>query len=81
MRQESARSARERFADGLRLRFPGRASSDVPVIVSHGRIMSSWLAGLGGMSAWEIWTDLHMPDLIEADLDSKSFRSIDVPLL
>lgn len=53
----------------------------VPVLVSHGRIMASWLASLTGQDAWAIWNDFRMPDLIEVDLKARTFRSHDVPLI
>lgn len=53
----------------------------VPVLVTHGRIMASWLGSLTGQDAWQIWNDLRMPDLIEVDLADRSFRSYVVPLM
>ncbi len=79
MRGESARAAGLRFADAVQSLLV-RPEGEVPVIVSHGRIMSSWLGSVSGIFAWEIWTELRMPDLIEVDLAAKTFRSIDVPL-
>lgn len=78
MRQESSQAASERFADALRARLDTVAG--VPVIVSHGRIMASWLASLTGSSAWEIWTALRLPDLLDVNLDGRTYRSVDVPL-
>jgi broad specificity phosphatase PhoE len=79
MRQESSRDAGARFAEAL-ASWLTTPPTDVPVTVSHGRIMSSWLGGLTETSAWDIWTNLRMPDLIEVDLDRKTFRTIDFPL-
>jgi probable phosphoglycerate mutase len=80
LRGESSRAAGARFGAAI-ASLQGSASDDaVPVIVSHGRIMASWLASLTGTSAWEIWTGLRMPDLIDVDLEQSSFRSIPIPL-
>ncbi len=81
MRQESSHSARERFAAAIRLRFPEHPSDEAPVIVSHGRIMVSWLGALTSVSAWDVWTELRMPDLIEVDLEQRTYHSIDIPLV
>jgi hypothetical protein len=32
------------------------------------------------VSAWDVWTELRMPDLIEVDLEQRTYRSIDIPL-
>jgi broad specificity phosphatase PhoE len=58
-----------------------RDAGGVPVLVSHGRIMASWLADLTGQNAWEIWNAFRLPDLIEVDLVSRTFRSFEVPLV
>jgi 2,3-bisphosphoglycerate-dependent phosphoglycerate mutase len=58
-----------------------RDAGGVPVLVSHGRIMASWLADLTGQDAWEIWNGFRLPDLIEVDLQASTFRSHDVPLI
>lgn len=79
LRQESSHAAGERFADALRARL--ETTVGVPVIVSHGRIMASWLASLTGSHAWEIWTALRLPDLLDVDIDGGTYRSIDVPLV
>jgi len=78
LRQESSHAAGERFGDALRARL--ESAPGVPVIVSHGRIMASWLASLTGSSAWEIWTALRLPDLLDVDIDGRTYRSVDVPL-
>jgi 2,3-bisphosphoglycerate-dependent phosphoglycerate mutase len=58
-----------------------RAAGGVPVLVSHGRIMASWLADLTGQDPWEIWNSFHLPDLIEANPTARTFRSHHVPLV
>jgi len=81
MRDESSRDAGERFGRGIRqLEQQSTSPADVPVIVSHGRIMASWLAGLTGGSPWEIWNDFRMPDLIEVDLSQATMRKVPFPL-
>lgn len=80
MRKESSRAAGDRFAAGVQERLAA-APESVPVIVSHGRIVSSWLASLAGASAWEIWTELRMPDLIDVDLASNTFRTVPFPII
>jgi len=83
LRRESSHAASERFAAALRARFDssGRATPSPPVIVSHGRIMASWLAALTGSGAWDIWTVLRLPDLLDVDLDTGTFRAVNIPLV
>lgn len=76
MRQESSRAAGERFAAAVRDRS---AAAGLPVIVSHGRIMASWLAAVCGINAWEVWAELRLPDLLEVDLDTRTFRPVTLP--
>jgi broad specificity phosphatase PhoE len=79
MRGESAHAAGLRFGDAIQS-WLERSPAELPVIVSHGRILSSWLGSVSGTSAWEIWTELRMPDLIQVNLTARTYRSIDVPL-
>jgi len=76
MRGESSYDAGRRYDAAVR----DAAADGAPVLVSHGRIMASWLSSLTGQDAWGIWTDLRMPDLIEVDLEARTFRPIRVPL-
>ncbi|MDQ3442046.1 MAG: phosphoglycerate mutase family protein [Chloroflexota bacterium] len=78
LRQETSHAAGERFAEALLTRLEPLGSPGPPVIVSHGRIMASWLASLTGSGAWDIWTALRLPDLLDVDIDGKTFRSLDV---
>ncbi len=80
LRQESSRAAADRFGAALDDRLRVLTPDDVPVIVSHGRIMASWLASLTDTEAWEIWTALRLPDLLDVDLDAGTFLSVDIPL-
>lgn len=54
---------------------------EVPVLVSHGRIMASWLAELSGTPAWEVWTSFRLPDLIEVDLEQQTFRTVEAEFI
>jgi 2,3-bisphosphoglycerate-dependent phosphoglycerate mutase len=77
-RDEAAADAARRMAECVDQAVDAEG---LPVLVSHGRIMASWLAELTGQDAWEIWTGFHLPELIEVDLASRTFRSYDVPLI
>lgn len=77
MRQESSHAAGQRFDDVVRAQL---ASGDHLVIVSHGRIMSSWLAAVTGASAWQVWSELRLPDLLEVDLDAGTFHPVPMSL-
>jgi len=77
MRQESSRAAGARFAAAVRERVE---VDGLPVIVSHGRIMASWLASVCGADAWQIWSELRLPDLLEVDLDAGTYRPVPLPL-
>jgi 2,3-bisphosphoglycerate-dependent phosphoglycerate mutase len=79
-RGESSHAAADRFASGV-ASLRESATTGVPIIVSHGRIMASWLASVTGEPALGIWTSLRMPDLIEVDLDTLRYRSIPVDLV
>ena len=73
-RDESCNAAAARFDAGV-MGLTGQ-NDGVPIVITHGRIMSSWLANVSGGTAWDIWTGLRMPDLIEVDLDARAFRTI-----
>lgn len=77
-RQEAAADAARRMAICV---DQCRDAGGVPVLVTHGRIMASWLASVTGRNAWEIWNEFRLPDLIEVDLDGRTFHSHDVPLV
>jgi broad specificity phosphatase PhoE len=62
---ESANAAAQRLA-----RAVTRAGAESVMVVSHGRVMSAYLAHLTGVSGWQIWRDLTMPDLLRLDLDA-----------
>lgn len=73
-RHESSLEAGSRFATCVGDTCVPEA---VPVLVSHGRIMASWLAELSGTPAWDIWTSFRLPDLIEVDLDTQTFHTVE----
>lgn len=77
-RRESAQAARERFNAGVDDLV---AAGGTPVVVTHGRIMSAWLAAFTGGDAWDIWTGLRMPDLLDVDVEARAFRRVDFPLV
>jgi probable phosphoglycerate mutase len=73
-RSESCAAAGARFAEGIR--SLASEETDLPLVVTHGRIMASWLAMLTGGTAWDIWIGLRLPDLIEVDLNAQAFRTV-----
>lgn len=73
MRRESAAAAAKRFDDGLR---ELAAHDGTLVLVTHGRILSSWLSGWCGASAWDIWTALRLPDAMDIDFEGRTFRPL-----
>ena len=77
-RGESCRAAGERFSDGVAA-VTGD-NDDVVAVVTHGRIMATWLARLSGGTAWDIWTGLRMPDLVDVDLDAQAYRTVQFTL-
>ena len=66
---ESSSAAGQRL--GRALNALGRSAADVygmPVIVTHGRALASFLARLTGDDAITIWRSLRMPDAFVVDL-------------
>jgi broad specificity phosphatase PhoE len=63
--QETSRQAGARFQQVVRELGAG----EVPILVSHGRIISAWLASQVALDAHEIWQNLRMPDAIQVDID------------
>jgi 2,3-bisphosphoglycerate-dependent phosphoglycerate mutase len=62
---ESANAAAERFA-----RAVDRSDASHIVVVSHGRVLSAYLARITGACGWRIWRDLTMPDALCVDFDT-----------
>jgi broad specificity phosphatase PhoE len=79
-RREPSRAAGERFGQCVASCRERAEGTDVPVLVSHGRIMASWLGSLVNRPAWDIWNEFRMPDLIEVHLDKATYRAHEVPL-
>ncbi len=73
MRREAAVDAAKRFAQGVR-ELAGRDGT--VVLVTHGRILSSWLADWCGVNALDVWTALRMPDAMDVDLERRTFRPL-----
>jgi broad specificity phosphatase PhoE len=47
-----------------------------PVLVSHGRIMASYLASVTGADAWTLWDGFRLPDAIAVDPDAGTMRHL-----
>ncbi|MGC4191663.1 MAG: histidine phosphatase family protein [Thermomicrobiales bacterium] len=68
--EESSVDAAMRFDRGVNRLLGNRIGGSIPVVVSHGRIVSAWLAACAApedsetVAAETIWTDLRMPDVI-----------------
>ncbi len=80
LRQESSNDAGARFGAGVAEHHKAVAGDGALVIVSHGRIMASWLATVTGADAGDIWTGFRLPDLIEVDVEGRAYRTVDFPL-
>jgi broad specificity phosphatase PhoE len=61
---ESSRAAADRFNRVVQSFGP----REVPVLVSHGRIMSAWLASQVALDAFDIWQNLQMPDALLVEI-------------
>jgi broad specificity phosphatase PhoE len=48
----------------------------LPAFVSHGRIMSAWIAMLTGEDAFAFWQSLQMPDAFIVDLEQRTWQRI-----
>lgn len=79
-RGEASSTAAARFGNSV-TDCAARLDHGMPVLVSHGRIIASWLSGMSGHPATEIWNELRMPDLIEVDLQRGTFVSHHVSLI
>lgn len=64
---ESSRAAAQRFDRAVK----GLIKNEVPVLVSHGRIMSAWLTTQIDLDAFEIWQNLKMPDALLVDMNTR----------
>lgn len=66
-------------ADDAATRFSGVVAEVLedarfPVLVSHGRIMASYLAAVTGVDAWTIWNSFMLPDAIAVDPERRTIR-------
>lgn len=80
LRQESSNDAGVRFGAAVDEHRQTPGADGALVIVSHGRIMASWLASVTRADAWPIWTGFRLPDLLDVDVDGRTFRAVDFPL-
>lgn len=48
-----------------------------PVLVTHGRVMSAWIARVTGAEAAAFWRDLRMPDAFAVDIGARRWRRIE----
>ncbi|MDQ3539778.1 MAG: phosphoglycerate mutase family protein [Chloroflexota bacterium] len=74
--QESAIKAGARFASVVADLSDQVSPPRCPILVSHGRVMASFLALATGADAWTIWNDFMMPDAIAVDLDSGTIHRL-----
>lgn len=70
---ESSADAGRRFAAAVER---ARARFRFPALVSHGRVMCGYLAGVLERDPTPIWSDLRMPDALVLDLDRKHLSRV-----
>ena len=77
---ESAEQAASRFAGAVAHAIAQARGERVPILVSHGRILSSWLTRVGQplRPAEEIWLSLRMPDAFLVDLEVGAVERIEL---
>ena len=63
---ETADEALERFSSGVDLVLETEECAR-PLVVTHGTVMSLYLARLAGVDPWEIWQSLSMPSYVDLD--------------
>jgi broad specificity phosphatase PhoE len=61
---ESAAEALARFSNGLHCALD-RSSCRRPLVVTHGTVMSLYVARLSGTDPWKIWQELSMPSYVD----------------
>lgn len=71
---ETSRDAARRFTAALDIIHGQSPKARLPLVVSHGRIMASFLSELTGDDPWEIWRELAIPDLLLVDLEAGRFE-------
>jgi broad specificity phosphatase PhoE len=72
--EEPSRDAAIRFDRTVRDVLAGPQPPQVPAFVSHGRIMSAWIAKLTGEDAFVFWQSLQMPDAFIVDLEQQTWQ-------
>lgn len=70
---ETSRDAAKRFKTALDRVVRQFPMAQLPVVVSHGRIMAAFLGQLTGRDPWDIWRELALPDLFQVDLEAGRF--------
>lgn len=74
---ESSDAAARRFEDALDgILSTARSSSGPPIVVTHGRILASFLSRLTGEDAFSIWKSLRLPDAMMVDPERRKFSTI-----
>jgi len=56
--------------------FQPPSSNGPPIVVTHGRILASFLSRLTGEDAFAIWKSLRLPDAMMVDLERRKFSTI-----
>lgn len=70
--QETSHEAAARFGRVVAELGRDRPEACCPILVSHGRVMASYLASVTSVDAWELW----MPDAIAVDLECGTVRRL-----
>lgn len=74
---ESSDAAARRLEDALdRILSAAPSSNGPPIVVTHGRILASFLSRLTGEDAFAIWKSLRLPDAMMVDLERRKFSTI-----
>jgi broad specificity phosphatase PhoE len=73
---ETAHETYERFCQAVHSVLSLNQQS-IPLIVSHGTVMSLYASRLTGLPAFEIWSKLGLPGFIILDMESKSMLSFE----
>lgn len=61
---ETANQALDRFSNGLHCALD-RSSCSRPLVVTHGTVMSLYVARVSGTDPWRIWQELSMPSYVD----------------
>jgi len=74
--ESSAASARRLEHALAGILAAGPSSNGPLIVVTHGRILASFLSRLTGKGAVSIWQSLRLPDAMMVDLERKTFSAI-----